>query len=171
MKNLRLILATIFVVILGIQPSYARGIDGKSFTYIANQELEVSKKIFSNKTLLMKRIQDSYRKHSVAIPVKGTFVAYLQPNGRALVWAKDAKKIIAGSWWVGLNRQKDKKRRLFCLNLASKEKYVTCYVIKYMDRFVFDSEKGNIFNLRNGGKVPGQLPFARSLSTVKNKMK
>ena len=166
------IFSILISIILFVSPAIAGGINGKTMQAIANGDLAQAKSIFSGHTIVMKRPNDNsgYRLEVKGVPVAGTFVAYLSSNGRILIWSKDAKKVISGVWAVVMSKGQ-KPKMLFCMNLSKQKQKVPCMVVKYMGNVVFDSAKGNIFNLKSGGSVPASLPYSRSLSTIQKKIK
>jgi len=162
----------IFSLLIITPQAYADSIGGKSIRAIANSDIKTASGIFENQTILMKRLPDrsGYNKDKKGIPVTGTFVAYLAKNGQILIWSKDSSKVITGIWAI-VNTKENKPRMMFCMRFSKNKEKVPCMLMKYIDGVFFDSEKGNIFNLRKGASVPAPLPYSRNLSTIRNKIK
>jgi len=118
-----------------------------------------ARKEFAGYTFTLSKPKVKANALRTAFPFSGTVVAYFAPNGRILIWSKKSEKVVAGAWGVGAPLDKGSKAgNLVCFDFSPrKEKYHLCPIIKVYGKNIYQRAKGNIFNLRAGGKVPKVL--------------
>ena len=167
-RLVRLFIGLMLVTVLAVTGVQAAKVGGKGVTTLANGTVEEALAAFADQTIVLERPKDTkgYRRDRV-IAVEGRFVGYFSPNGRLLVWSKDSDKVIAASWGIGpggnLSQGPDSKTGpLLCLSFTEQSGRQPCIVIRYMDEYLFDSAKGNVFNLKAGAAVPAALPRSPS---------
>lgn len=148
----------------GAIPAEAAKIGGKGVASFVDATPQETFDAFAGHTVIMERPKDTrgYRRDRI-IEVEGRFVAYFAPNGSLLVWSKDSDKVIAGGWGIGASQNlsdgPDKKSGpMLCISFKQQTGKQPCIVIRYMSECLLDAAEGNIFKLKAGAPVPGQLP-------------
>lgn len=158
MKRIFLFLS---VLALTIVSAHAKDINAEKISIRQARDIgfmseSAARKEFAGYTFTLKRPKVKANALKDVFPFRGTVVAYFAPNGRILVWEGKAEKVAVGAWGVGAPLDKASKAgNLVCFDFSGKsKKYLPCPIIKVYGKSMYERAKGNVFNLRAGGKVP-----------------